>query len=1484
MNSNSDQTGIAVLRYSGAEESQSPQSPKRRPRSRTGIHLRSPLQDPPLARQGASRSAQALDSVSEFTKYQTKTSTSHWWPQFANIVTICCVPSFLDFIKVKGAHVQQAWREKIALCIIIGVIMFLVGFFIVGLKSALCVDNGQTTSYFNNGNDKIRPWRNSSIVRGVTYDFNAMGKALNALQPPIDLTADWYGEDIAALFSSTDSCSQFIKDPSTFCSVPNRIAGSPSIVSPKCDSAKALQSLHPIETLFFSWSDINDNYLPPHQLLVYNGAVLNVTRFLTYEANSTFQNLPSLQNLIPGKDVTREMSNSYTNGQLMQCLVSRYTVGYLGSQSAGCAVYNAIMVIALVTILGVIFARFIMAFVFHWLIAPQMAVHTTMKLGKNDAGYLHRPPNVPFYSIEGQKIYQGLQSGSKPLPTDLYTIVLVTCYSEDANGIRGTLDSIAATDYPEERKLLFVICDGMIQGEGNTQMTPDIVVSMIEEDPAMGEPEPKSYFAIAEGEKQHNMAKVYAGVYKYCDRAVPIVVVVKCGTEEERNVQSPSDLPKKKAGNRGKRDSQLLLFNFLSRVTYNDRMTPLDFELFWKIHQLTRVTPDYYQLLLMIDADTIVSNTCLTYMVQTMVNDPKVMGLCGETRIANKKESWVTMIQVYEYFTNHNLGKAFESVFGGVTCLPGCFCMYRIKVPKEDGFYTTLLVDPDIIENYSENIVDTLHKKNLLLLGEDRFLSTLMLSKFPKRRMVFVPQAICHTTVPHTYKMLQSQRRRWINSTIHNLLELVFVPGLCGTFCFSMQFVIALDLFGTVSLPAAIILTFYLIIDSIFSSNPPVLPLVLLLITLILPGVLVLLTTRKPVYTLWMFVYILALPIWNFTLPLYAFWHFDDFSWGDTRKIEGEEKGGDHSTRTGSYQVGSVQPKSWEMWEAERRRKYFNGEIVQRPTIRRNPLPFIPADVIQSEMPISRVITPAESEYQSVVSSAVTTQVSQQQPQTNWKFVPVQNNKGPVVLIPAIDKEANLTSITSQLSAEEPLGEEWHRKFPGTAQPRTSNVSSIDRPVTAFRESERNTFIKKKHDEQSNDYSVSKSKFMKGDFSVSLDRNLKNSTSNQYDSIPNGPPVPPKDFLSMSRLPKSEHNADYSFTPSHSRFNERRVSMPVKILPSQNLEYGIQSNNLKQMSSKNLNQSIYNADKTMDQSFKSAINHSNIDASRSQIQKDPSTVETSLNFQAGDTINKFWRSKFLEQQQVLNNTNIQEPTSKAALDDLILDSYSDNGNSILPTSILSNELTSESLNGSNPIITPYAHPNEYFDPNVSTISSIDLSLLSNERSDASTPKLRNTLPREKTPTGNYKLDDSILDQSMESNESSIFESKRNSSSDLPSLKHLENEISIISSTRSSVQGPRPIPSDWENDFSFSSKDPKTSTTDKSFLEMFANKSESKKGTMTEQFKNAFRKESGTITKAFKKAFQKKQSLDRITNEKTFDRSLARVKGPREMKQ
>ena len=393
-----------------------------------------------------------------------------------------------------------------------------------------------------------------------------------------------------------------------------------------------------------------------------------------------------------------------------------------------------------------------------------------------------------------------------------HAICLVTAYSEGPAGLRTTLDSVAMTDYPNSHKLMFVVCDGMIQGKGEKMSTPDACLSMMKDHAILpDEVQPYSYVAVANGSKRHNMAKIYSGFYDYGhdsiipldkQQRVPMIVLVKCG--------NPAEADSSKPGNRGKRDSQIILMSFLQKVMFDERMTELEYEMFNGIWKITGMSPDFYEVTLMVDADTKVFPDSLTHMISAMVKDPEIMGLCGETKIANKTQSWVSMIQVFEYFISHHLAKSFESCFGGVTCLPGCFCMYRIKTPKgAQNYWVPILANPDIVEHYSENVVDTLHKKNLLLLGEDRYLSTLMLKTFPKRKQVFVPQAVCKTTVPDKFKVLLSQRRRWINSTIHNLMELVLVRDLCGTFCFSMQFVVFIDLIGCIVLPAAIIFTVY---------------------------------------------------------------------------------------------------------------------------------------------------------------------------------------------------------------------------------------------------------------------------------------------------------------------------------------------------------------------------------------------------------------------------------------------------------------------------------------------------------------------------------------------------------------------------------------------------------------------------------------------------------------------------------------------------
>ncbi|KAJ3411900.1 hypothetical protein HDV05_001535 [Chytridiales sp. JEL 0842] len=850
----------------------------------------------PIARTGATtyrRIGTPGNPNTTINSYNTRPADEEWdWWTFASkamtfYVCSCC----LARCGKDDVLMQQAWREKVSLCIIILAVMACFMYMTFGMKATFCPNDTISNiadAALNQTDHFTIPYRDDLIIYGYIYDFVQVAEIL-AVRGGIALTSDWYGSDITKLFPpQIDRCATFTTTLNLeACSIPNKFPRSPPLAprpGQPCPELSWLQGLSPKGRLYFTWDDIRSNLGPPHSLLVFNGVVLNLTALIQQPAENRITNgVTRVETIISqniGSDATISLSANYASFSMAKCLEQKYIAGFIGDIPIGCVSTRAIQWIVLSVIFSVVIARFFMAIAFAWFFSEKLVRDRKHKYDAKKMNKMIRAvPLRDFDTVDDEnKKVKAVDTITdherRPLyKDDPYVILLVTCYSESEDSIRKTIDSLARTDYPDSRKLLFVIADGQITGHGNAKSTPDSVVGMIAQHPEMLTPEPKSYLAIADGFRQHNMAKVHAGLYHHTHGgSVPIVAVSKCGSPEEQ-----TSFNQKKAGNRGKRDSQMILMNFLSRILFSDDMTPLDHDLAWKIHTVTGgVYPDAYQLVLMVDADTIVATESLHYMVQAMKNDDSIIGLCGETRITNKTASWVTAIQVFEYYISHHLGKAFESLFGGVSCLPGCFCMYRIKAPKGPGgtWMVPILANPDIVEEYSENVVDTLHKKNLLLLGEDRFLTTLMLRTFPKRKLIFVPQAI--------------------------------------------------ELIGTVVLPAALVSLLIIPIMSMTSEHTDTLPLIMMGAILALPPVLIILTTRKVVYILWMFVYLLALPVWNFILPLYAFWNFDDFSWGKTRTIEGEfsQSGSgpqdDHSRRDGEYMPGSVALRPWVEWEVER--------------------------------------------------------------------------------------------------------------------------------------------------------------------------------------------------------------------------------------------------------------------------------------------------------------------------------------------------------------------------------------------------------------------------------------------------------------------------------------------------------------------------------------------------------------------------------------
>jgi chitin synthase len=212
--------------------------------------------------------------------------------------------------------------------------------------------------------------------------------------------------------------------------------------------------------------------------------------------------------------------------------------------------------------------------------------------------------------------------------------------------------------------------------------------------------------------------------------------------------------------------------------------------------------------------------------------------------------------------------------------------MYRLRTVDKGK---PLIISQKVLEEYSDGDVDTLHKKNLLALGEDRYLTTLMTKHFPTMSYKFLPSAYASTAAPETWRVLLSQRRRWINSTVHNLVELAALKDLCGFCCFSMRFVVLVDLLGTVILPATCAYLAYLIYT--VATHQGQFPLISIIILAGVYGlqVVTFIIKRQWQHIGWMIIYLCAYPIYSFVLPLYSFWNQDNFTWGNTRIVIGEK-------------------------------------------------------------------------------------------------------------------------------------------------------------------------------------------------------------------------------------------------------------------------------------------------------------------------------------------------------------------------------------------------------------------------------------------------------------------------------------------------------------------------------------------------------------------------------------------------------------------
>lgn len=818
------------------------------------------------------------------------------------------IPDFLIkwLGRMKRPDVRTAWREKLAINLLIWFSCGFVIFFIVIFPQLICPrQHVYSAAELSSYDGKKNPTAYVAI-RGEVFDLGAfIPNHYPAIVPPASL-AKYAGIDATSLFPVQVSALCQGKtgsiDPTVVLdSASTNITGSASVLNGAdrnkkyhdfryqtndyrpdwwFERQKELRSLYKKGDLGYTPKYVSQLRKKSKSIAILRGKVYDFTEYIkggphteapegekvppTADVDFMDPLVEELFQKTASNDVTKDWDNlaiDQANRQRMQgCLDSLFFVGALDTRnSARC-----------------LFAQYIL-----------LAI------------------SILLCSVIGFKFFAALQFGKKNIPENLdkFVICQVPAYTEDEDSLRRAIDSAARMKYDDKRKLLVIVCDGMIIGQGNDLPTPKIVLNILGVSDTV-DPEPLSFESLGEGMKQHNMGKVYSGLYEVQGHIVPFMVVVKIGRPSE--VSRP--------GNRGKRDSQMVIMRFLNRVHYNAPMSPLELEMHHQIRNIIGVNPTFYEFMLQIDADTVVAPDSASRMVAAFLHDTRLIGICGETALSNAKSSFTTMIQVYEYYISHNLTKAFESLFGSVTCLPGCFTMYRIRA-AETG--KPLFVSREVVESYSQIRVDTLHEKNLLHLGEDRFLTTLLLKHHPKYKTKYTFHAHAWTIAPDSWSVFMSQRRRWINSTVHNLVELIPLQQLCGFCCFSMRFIVFLDLLSTIVQPVTVAYIVYLIV--LISINSSVVPLMAFVLLGAIYGLqaIIFILRRKWEMIGWMIIYILAMPVFSLGLPLYSFWHMDDFSWGNTRIVTGEKGRQVVISDEGKFDPSTIPRKKWEDYQAE---------------------------------------------------------------------------------------------------------------------------------------------------------------------------------------------------------------------------------------------------------------------------------------------------------------------------------------------------------------------------------------------------------------------------------------------------------------------------------------------------------------------------------------------------------------------------------------
>jgi chitin synthase len=421
-------------------------------------------------------------------------------------------------------------------------------------------------------------------------------------------------------------------------------------------------------------------------------------------------------------------------------------------------------------------------------------------------------------------------------------IIFIACYSEPKNELLKTINSVVNTNHPLNKKIIFVIVDGKIKGKRNDFTTADYA---------------KEIFKVKNPVWVCEKYEIYNGLYE----DIFYILLIK-------------------NKNNGKKDSFSLLQRILTyRENHDEQFLKMYKIIFKNKFNEQNLIENCKNYILMLDTDTEIEKDSITILSRYLDENENCMAVCGETKLINANQNFITISQAFEYWITHKTLKAIESYYGEILVLSGCFTLYR-----KSSICNLKLIDKYIHENN-----DNLYKANITKLGEDRYLTNLLLIEYPEKTTYYLEKAKCYTKCPDNIRTLMSQRRRWSNSLIFCHLFLLFETPNYNfwkktKFILIIIFELAIMFIGPILFILAYIYLIIFVILCIEKSQILIISFIISIICFFMPTIMsIILNSKKNIIR--SFFFILTIPFYSILIPIYSIGRSDNFGWGISRKI-----------------------------------------------------------------------------------------------------------------------------------------------------------------------------------------------------------------------------------------------------------------------------------------------------------------------------------------------------------------------------------------------------------------------------------------------------------------------------------------------------------------------------------------------------------------------------------------------------------------------